>query len=83
MAISGPWAHAARPFVTDDARVVGRGGCQIETFYKEQRAYSGSGFWFLPACNPLPNKVQIDSTVGHQNGEPPERFYTVGLRLLF
>lgn len=46
-------AHAARPFVTDDARVVDRGGCQIETFYKEQRAYSGSEFWFLPACNPF------------------------------
>lgn len=46
-------ARAARPFVTDDARVVDQGGCQIETFYKEQRAYSGSEFWFLPACNPF------------------------------
>ena len=45
-------AHAARPFVTDDARVVDLGGCQIETFYKEQLAYTGSEFWFLPACNP-------------------------------
>ena len=46
-------ASAARPFVTDDARVVDKGGCQIETFYKEQRAYSGSEFWFMPACNPF------------------------------
>jgi len=53
MVISGPCAHAARPFVTDDARVVDRGGCQIETFYKEQRKYSGSEFWFMPACNPF------------------------------
>jgi hypothetical protein len=212
MVISSYGAHAARPFVTDDARVVDRGGCQIETFYKEQRAYSGSEFWFLPACNPfgveftaggnriegerslvlqgkalikpletngsgyaltlgtfyvnprdganvwspyvngiasfsflddravihanlgavrdrvagfdrgtwglgleallvapwlygiletfgqygdkpthhaglrfwiVPNKVQVDSTIGNQNGEPPQRFYTVGLRLLF
>jgi hypothetical protein len=212
MVISGQCAHAARPFVTDDARVVDRGGCQIETFYKEQRAYSGSEFWFLPACNPfgleltaggnriedehsivlqgktllkplqtngsgfaltlgtfyvnpqdgrnvwspyvngigsfsflddravvhanigairdriagfdrgtwglgleallvaprlygiletfgqyadkpthhaglrfwiVPNKFQVDSTVGNQNGEPPQRFYSVGLRLLF
>lgn len=45
-------AHAARPFVTDDARIVDPGGCQIETFYKEQRTYKGSEFWFLPACNP-------------------------------
>jgi hypothetical protein len=46
-------AHGARPFFTDDARIVERGHCQLETFYKEQRAYSGSEFWFLPACNPL------------------------------
>jgi len=43
-------AYAARPFFTDDARIVDN--CQIETFYKEQRSYSGSEFWFLPACNP-------------------------------
>jgi hypothetical protein len=53
MVISSYAAHAARPFVTDDARVVDRGGCQIETFYKEQRKYSGSEFWFMPACNPF------------------------------
>src|SRR5689334_10793100 len=46
-------AGAARPFVTDDARIVDPGGCQIETFYKEQRVYSGSEFWFMPACNPF------------------------------
>lgn len=53
-------AHAARPFVTDDARVVDRGGCQVETFYKEQRTYSGSEFWVMPACNP----AGIELTVG-------------------
>ena len=46
-------AHAARPFVTDDARIVDRDHCQLETFIKSQRAYAGSEFWFLPACNPL------------------------------
>jgi hypothetical protein len=46
-------AQAARPFFTDDARVVDKGHCQIESFYKEQRTYSGSEFWFLPACNPF------------------------------
>ena len=44
--------HAARPFFTDDARVVDRDHCQIETFYKDQRTYAGSEFWWLPACNP-------------------------------
>jgi len=45
-------AWAARPFNTDDARIVDRGHCQLETFTKSQRTYSGSEFWFLPACNP-------------------------------
>ena len=53
-------AQAARPFFTDDARVVDQGHCQLETFYKEQRTYSGSEFWFLPACNPL----GVELTVG-------------------
>lgn len=52
-------AYAARPFFTDDARVVDRGHCQLESFYKEQRAYSGSEFWFLPACNPLGVELTI------------------------
>jgi hypothetical protein len=46
-------ALAARPFVTDDARVVDEGGCQVETFYKRQQRFNESEFWFLPACNPL------------------------------
>ena len=45
-------AHAARPFVTDDARVVDKDHCQIETFYKKQRTYAASEFWWVPACNP-------------------------------
>ena len=55
-----PLCEAARPFNTDDARTVDPGGCQIETFYKEQRAYSGSEFWFLPACN----RLGVEWTVG-------------------
>ena len=46
-------AFAARPFVTDDARVVRPGGCQIESFAKQLRAHRGAEYWFLPACNPL------------------------------
>ncbi|MFY9314339.1 MAG: hypothetical protein WAO95_02120 [Burkholderiales bacterium] len=45
-------AHAARPFVTDDARIVDKDGCQVETFVKDQRRFSESEFWFVPACNP-------------------------------
>ena len=58
--------HAARPFFTDDARVVDKGHCQLESFYKEQRTYSGSEFWFLPACNPsfMPMANGLELTVG-------------------
>jgi hypothetical protein len=52
LSFTGYSAHAARPFNTDDARVVDPGGCQVESFYKKQETYSGSEFWFLPACNP-------------------------------
>jgi hypothetical protein len=45
-------AQAARPFVTDDARIVDKDGCQVETFLKDQRRFSESEFWLLPACNP-------------------------------
>ena len=45
-------AHAARPFVTDDARIVDPQGCQVEIFYKRQREYREGEFGLLPACNP-------------------------------
>jgi hypothetical protein len=59
LALASAHGMAARPLVTDDARVLERGHCQVEAFYKEQRNYSGSEFWFIPACNP-----GIELTVG-------------------
>jgi len=47
----GP-TFAARPFNTDDARVVDAGGCQIETFVKKQSQFGERETWFLPGCNP-------------------------------
>jgi hypothetical protein len=46
-------ARAARPFFTDDARIVDEGHCQVESFVKNQRAYAGSESWVMPACNVL------------------------------
>lgn len=57
-------SHAARPFVTDDARIVGGGGCQVETFVKRQGKFSEREFWFLPACNPSGN---LELTIGGYN----------------
>ncbi|HSG23403.1 MAG TPA: hypothetical protein VLA64_10665 [Azonexus sp.] len=49
MALAIP-AQAARPMITDDARLTDAGACQVETWvhtHREQRE-----FWALPACNP-------------------------------
>lgn len=57
----GSGGHAARPFVTDDARVVDTGGCQIESFIKHQRKSQGNEIWFMPGCTPV---GQIELTLG-------------------
>lgn len=64
---AAPAAQAARPFVTDDARIVDHGGCQVETFVKDQRRHDEREFWFLPACNPwgaelTAGHARVDST---------------------
>lgn len=51
--------EAARPFVTDDARLTTGGSCQLESW---TRIYSTSQeVWALPACNPFGN---LEFTVG-------------------
>ena len=64
--LTAPAAWGARPFFTDDARVVEKDHCQIESFYKDQRTYTGSEFWWLPACNPsfVPLEHGLEVTVG-------------------
>ena len=52
---------AARPFVTDDARIVDPGGCQIESFARDQRKTAEREFWFLPGCTPGRN---VEYTLG-------------------
>lgn len=77
-------AWAARPFVTDDARVVEPGHCQVETFYKEQRAYPASEYWLLPACNPsfISREHGAELTFGRNRIEG-ERNTIVQAKLLF
>ena len=51
-ALAGPQAaHAARPMVVDDARIVDHKACQVETWYKSTR--TSEEIWALPACNPF------------------------------
>lgn len=52
-------AHAAQPYVTDDARLLPEGSCQLEL---GKRVLRGSReAWFLPACNAFGN---IELTLG-------------------
>lgn len=47
------FVYAARPFVTDDARLTTAGSCQLESW---ARLYPDSQeLWALPACNPTGN----------------------------
>jgi hypothetical protein len=43
-------AHAIRPFITDDARVVGKGHVQLETYWRRDRL--SLQHWVLPALGP-------------------------------
>ncbi|HSD52720.1 MAG TPA: hypothetical protein VLC47_01060 [Burkholderiales bacterium] len=44
-------ALAARPFNTDDARIVDPGGYQVEAYVKDQRGIKETEYWILPAVN--------------------------------
>ena len=50
-ALASPAGFAARPFNTDDARIVDPAGYQIESFVKAQRGVKQIEYWFLPAHN--------------------------------
>lgn len=51
LALAAPMAlaHAARPMITDDARIVDAKACQVESWAKTNRG--SDEFWALPACN--------------------------------
>jgi hypothetical protein len=51
LALASPAGFAARPFNTDDARIVDPDGWQIESFVKAQRGSKQTEFWFLPGRN--------------------------------
>jgi hypothetical protein len=53
VALLPPAVHAARPMITDDARITDAHACQVETWTKSTRA--GREYWAFPACNPTGN----------------------------
>lgn len=75
-------AWAARPFVTDDARLTTAESCQLESWL---RVYPDSReLWALPACNPDGN---LEFTGGggdaKNDGLPSTRDYLFQLKTLF
>lgn len=75
-------AWAARPFVTDDARLTTAGSCQLESWL---RVYPDSReLWALPACNPGGN---LEFTFGggdaKNDGQQSTSDYLFQLKTLF
>ena len=77
-------AEAARPFVTDDARLTTAGSCQLESW---TRFYADSTeVWALPACNPTGN---LEFTFGggqaryHSSSLPSSEDYVLQAKTLF
>jgi hypothetical protein len=44
-----PAVHAARPMITDDARITDAKACQLETWVQSGR--NSTEYWALPSCN--------------------------------
>ena len=79
-----PSARAARPFVVDDARIVDKGACQIETWHRAN-ADSGAENWALPACNPF-GRVEITfggGSLSSPAGARDQTDYQVQAKTLF
>lgn len=52
-------AYAARPMLTDDARITDAKSCQLETWVKDNK--NSTEYWALPACNLTDN---LEVTIG-------------------
>ncbi len=75
-------AFAARPFMTDDARLTTEGSCQLESWTR--RYTDRAEYWALPACNPSGN-VEITAGGGRFNadGQPSSHDHILQAKTLF
>ena len=80
--LQGTPALAARPFVTDDARLTTAGSCQLESW---SRLYADSHeLWALPACNPQGNlELTLGGGRAHHEGAAGTSDYVAQLKTLF
>lgn len=79
---AAPAAFAARPFVTDDARLTNAGSCQLESwarFYEHSRE-----LWALPACNPTGNlEFTAGGGIATNDARRTTEDYVLQLKTLF
>lgn len=76
-----PPAWAARPFVTDDARLTTAGSCQLESWVRTYR--HSTELWALPACNPWGNlELTFGGGVAHSDGAGSTHDYVLQLKTL-
>ena len=60
-------AEAARPMLTDDARIVDPKSCQLESWVRDAKHVTE--YWALPACNVGENlEVTIGGSLEGENG---------------
>jgi hypothetical protein len=60
-------AKAARPMLTDDARIVDPKACQLESWIRDSKDVTE--YWALPACNVSENlEVSIGGSLESENG---------------
>ncbi len=60
-------AQAARPMITDDARLVDPRACQVESWARRNR--DSTEFWALPSCNVTGNlELTFGGAVGRDSG---------------
>ncbi len=75
-------AWAARPLVTDDARLTTAGSCQVESW---MRVYEHSReIWALPACNPGGSlELSLGGGRASHDNMPSSKDYVFQLKTLF
>ena len=60
-------AEAARPMLTDDARIVDPKSCQLESWVRDSK--NVTEYWALPACNVSENlEVTIGGSLESESG---------------
>lgn len=73
---------AARPFVTDDARLTNEGQCQLESWTRQYRG--SSEYWLIPACNLHGNlEISLGTGLAYNNLDKRSQDYIVQGKTLF